>query len=127
MALTSLFTGRLAKPQLTVHTTGDGLIPVPSASAYRRAVTAAGATPLLRQAFVENAGHCTFSTGEEVAALHTLETRITTGHWPGTDPATLNARATQADPSGPARYVSYPLAQYPRPYDLSHPADRYRP
>ncbi|WP_257004156.1 S9 family peptidase [Streptomyces sp. SA15] len=127
MALTSSFTGRPAKPQLTVHTTGDGLIPVQSASAYRRAVTAAGATPLLRQAFVENAGHCTFSTGEGVAALHTLETRITTGHWQGTDPATLNARATEADPSGPARYVSYQPAQYPRPYDLSHPADRYRP
>ncbi|MDF3145433.1 MULTISPECIES: alpha/beta fold hydrolase [unclassified Streptomyces] len=127
MALTSSFTGRLAKPQLTVHTTGDGLIPVQSASAYRRAVTAAGATPLLRQAFVENAGHCTFSTGEGVAAVHTLETRITTGHWQGTDPATLNARATEADPSGPARYVSYQPAPYPRSYDLSHPADRYRP
>ncbi|MGW0332518.1 alpha/beta hydrolase family protein [Streptomyces sp. NPDC003011] len=127
MALTSSFTGRLAKPQLTVHTTGDGLIPVQAESAYSRAVTAAGAAPLLRQAFVENAGHCTFSSAEGVAALHTLETRITTGRWQGTDPAALNARATEVDPSEPARYVSYRPARYPRPYDLAHPTDRYRP
>ncbi len=126
MGLTSSFTGRLTKPQLTVHTTGDGLIPVSAESAYRRAVTAAGAAPLLRQAFVENAGHCTFSSAEQAAALDALETRITTGRWQGTDPARLNARATQADPSAPARYVTYLPAPYPRPYDLAHPADQYR-
>ncbi|MFJ9541439.1 alpha/beta hydrolase family protein [Streptomyces sp. NPDC101225] len=126
MGLTSSFTGRLTKPQLTVHTTGDGLIPVSAESAYRRAVTAAGAAPLLRQAFVENAGHCTFSSAEQAAALDALETRITTGRWQGTDPVGLNARATQADPSAPARYVTYRPAPYPRPYDLAHPADQSR-
>ncbi|KOG37148.1 hypothetical protein AQJ84_23830 [Streptomyces resistomycificus] len=110
-----------------MHTTGDGLIPVQAESAYRRAVSAAGAAPLLRQAFVENAGHCTFSAGEGVAALHALETRIATRHWRGADPANLNARAAEADPSGAARYATYRPAQYPRPYDLAHPADRHRP
>ncbi|MGI5454573.1 alpha/beta hydrolase family protein [Streptomyces sp. CA-249302] len=127
MARTSSFTGKLTKPQLTIHTTGDGLIPVPAESAYRRAVTAAGSGPLLRQAFVDSAGHCNFSSAEQAAALHTLEARIATGHWQGTDPADLNARAAQEDSSVPARYVPYHPAPYPRPYDLAHPADRYRP
>ncbi|MPY38693.1 hypothetical protein FNH04_01570 [Streptomyces phyllanthi] len=127
MARTSSFSGRLTKPQLTVHTTGDGLIPVPAENAYRRAVTAAGSAPLLRQAYVDNAGHCTFSSAEQAAALQALETRIATGNWQGVGPAALNARATRADPSVPARYVGYRPAPFPRPYDLAHPADRYRP
>jgi pimeloyl-ACP methyl ester carboxylesterase len=126
MSRTSSFTGRLTKPQLDVHTTGDGLIPVSAESAHRRAVTAAGSTALLRQAYVENAGHCSFSSAEQAAALHTLEDRVTTGHWKGTDPGALNARATQADASVPARYVPYHPTPYPRPYDLAHPADKPR-
>lgn len=126
MSRTSSFTGRLSKPQLNIHTTGDALIPVQSESAYRRAATAAGSTPLLRQRYVDNAGHCTFSPGEQIASLHTLEDRIETGHWAGSDPAALNSRATQADPGSPARYVPYSPASYPRPYDRAHPSDGHR-
>jgi hypothetical protein len=86
-----------------------------------------GAAALLRQAYVDNPGHCTFSSAEQAAALDALETRITTGRWRGTDAAALNARATEADSSVPARYVPYRPAPYPRPYGLAHPADRYRP
>ncbi|MFF7545547.1 alpha/beta hydrolase family protein [Streptomyces canus] len=124
MSTTSSFTGKLAKPQLSVHTIGDPLVPVQTESALHRAVTAAGSTPLLRQAYVDNAGHCTFSPAEQLAALHTLEDRLTTGSWQGTDPASLNARATAADPTTPTRYVSYRPTPYLRPYDLAHPADR---
>jgi pimeloyl-ACP methyl ester carboxylesterase len=123
MSGTSSFTGRLAKPQLSVHTIGDPLVPVQTESALRRAVSAAGSAPLLRQAYVDNAGHCTFSPAEQLAALHTLEDRLTTGSWQGTDPASLNARATAADPTTPTRYVSYRPTPYLRPYDLAHPAD----
>lgn len=124
MSGTSSFTGELAKPQLSIHTIGDPLVPVQTESALKRAVTAAGSTPLLRQAYVDNAGHCTFSTAEQLAALHTLEDRLDTGRWQGTDPASLNARATAADPTTPTRYVSYRPTPYLRPYDLAHPADR---
>ncbi|MGC0398165.1 hypothetical protein RKD27_000809 [Streptomyces sp. SAI-126] len=127
MSRTSSFTGRLSRPQLNIHTTGDALIPVQSESAYRRAATAAGSTPLLRQRFVDNAGHCTFSPGEQIAALHALEDRITTGHWRGSDPAALNSRATAADPGSPARYLPYSPTGYPRPYDRAHPLDGHRP
>ncbi|MFF1720030.1 alpha/beta hydrolase family protein [Streptomyces sviceus] len=124
MSSTSSFTGRLTKPQLTIHTIGDPLVPVQTESALRRAVTAAGSASLLRQAYVDNAGHCSFSTAEQLAALHTLEDRVTTGSWQGTDPASLNARATAADPTTPARYVRYHPTPYLRPYDLAHPTDR---
>ncbi|WP_406159491.1 S9 family peptidase [Streptomyces sp. NBC_00882] len=123
MSTTSSFTGRLAKPQLSVHTIGDPLVPVQTESALRRAATAAGSGPLLRQAYVDNAGHCTFSPAEQLAALHALEDRVTTGSWQGTDPASLNSRATAADPTTPTRYVSYRPTPYLRPYDLAHPAD----
>ncbi|MEV5901335.1 alpha/beta fold hydrolase [Streptomyces sp. NPDC052127] len=124
MSGTSSFTGKLTKPQLSVHTIGDALVPVQTESALRRAVTAAGSSALLRQAYVDNAGHCTFSPAEQLAALHTLEDRLSTGHWQGTDPAALNSRATAADPTTPARYVAYRPTPYLRPYDLAHPADR---
>ncbi|MDH6623906.1 pimeloyl-ACP methyl ester carboxylesterase [Streptomyces sp. LBL] len=124
MSRTSSFTGRLATPQFDIHTTGDALVPVQTESALRRAVAAAGEAPLLRQAYVDNAGHCTFSPAEQLAALHTLEDRITTGGWQATDPKALDAKATAADPTTPARYVTYHPSPYLRPYDLAHPADR---
>lgn len=126
MSRTSSFTGRLTKPQLDIHTTGDALIPVQSESAYRRTATAAGSASLLRQRYVDNAGHCTFSPGEQIAALHTLEDRIATGHWTGSDPDALNSRAIEADPGSPARYLPYSPARYPRPYDRTHPSDGHR-
>ncbi|MFF0010973.1 alpha/beta hydrolase family protein [Streptomyces sp. NPDC005374] len=126
MSRTSSFTGRLSRPQLNIHTTGDALIPVQSESAYLRTSTAAGSTGLLRQRYVDNAGHCTFSPGEQIAALHALEDRIRTGHWRGIDPINLNSRATEADPASPARYLAFTPAAYPRPYDRAHPSDGHR-
>ncbi|MFG1665831.1 alpha/beta hydrolase family protein [Streptomyces sp. Y7] len=123
MAGTSSFTGELTKPQLSVHTVGDALVPVQTESALKRAVTAAGSASVLRQAYTDNAGHCTFSPAEQLAALHTLEDRLSRGRWEGTDAASLNSRAAKADPATPARYVPYRPTPYLRPYDLAHPAD----
>ncbi|MEU9187416.1 hypothetical protein AB0D14_23330 [Streptomyces sp. NPDC048484] len=127
MSRTSAFTGDLTKPQLTIHTTGDALVPVQTESAYLRAATAGGSRNLLRQAYVDNAGHCTFSPAEQLAALDTLEHRVDSGRWGDTGADTLNSRAAQADPATPARYTAYRPAAYPRPYDLAHPGDAYRP
>lgn len=98
MSRTSAFTGRLTDPQLNIHTTGDALIPVQAESAYRRAATAGGSGTLLSQAYVDGPGHCTFTTGETVAAVHALEDRLDTGHW-DTSATALNSRAEQADPA----------------------------
>ncbi|KUO15687.1 alpha/beta hydrolase family protein [Streptomyces dysideae] len=119
---TSAFTGRLTDPQLNIHTTGDALIPVQAESAYRRAAGAAGSGALLSQAYVDAPGHCTFTTGETLGALRTLEHRLDTGRW-DTSPATLNSRAQQEDPTTEARYVRYRPTAYPRPYDRAHPGD----
>ncbi|MFJ9088862.1 prolyl oligopeptidase family serine peptidase [Streptomyces sp. NPDC102384] len=123
MRRTSTFSGKLTKPQFDVHTTGDPLVPVQTESALRRAVTAAGASSQLRQAYTDNAGHCTFSAAEQVAALHTLEDRIDTGKWHGTDADSLNAAAAEANATDPSRYVTYRPTPYLRPYDRAHPAD----
>ncbi|MHC3468998.1 alpha/beta hydrolase family protein [Streptomyces sp. 7R007] len=122
MRATSVLTGRLTDPQLDIHTTGDALIPVQAESAYRRAVTAAGSGRLLGQAYVDGPGHCAFTAGEMLGALHTLEHRLDTGRWDAS-PATLNSRARQEDPTARPRYVGYRPAAYPRPYDLAHPGD----
>jgi hypothetical protein len=122
MRHTSVFTGRLTDPQLDIHTTGDGLIPVQAESAYRRAAAAGGSGALLSQAYVDGPGHCAFTTGEMLGALHTLQHRLDTGRW-DTSPATLNSRAAQEDPTTEARYVDYRPTAYPRPYDLAHPGD----
>ncbi|MEV2252801.1 hypothetical protein AB0I94_19865 [Streptomyces sp. NPDC050147] len=108
--------GRLSKPQFTIHTTGDALVPVQVENAYHHAVTEAGRTPLLRQAYTDNAGHCTFSPAEQLAAVHTIDHRITTGRWGDTSPGSLNSRASRADPTTPARYAAYRPGPYPRPF-----------
>ncbi|MGA5898409.1 alpha/beta hydrolase family protein [Streptomyces venetus] len=122
MRNTSVLSGRLADPQLNIHTTGDALIPVQAENAYHRAATGAGSAGLLRQAYVAGPGHCTFTTGETLAALHTLEKRLDTGRW-DVRPDTLNSTAATEDPAATPRYVSYRPAAYPRPYDLAHPGD----
>lgn len=119
---TSVFKGRLTDPQLNIHTTGDTLIPVQAESAYRRAATAAGSGRLLAQAYVDAPGHCTFTPGEMLGALRTLETRLDTGRWDAA-PAALNSRSAAQDPAAEPRYTDYRPAPYPRPYDLAHPGD----
>jgi hypothetical protein len=113
------FSGRLSAPMLTIHTTGDPLVPVQVQDAYGDAVRAAGDARLLRQAYVHRAGHCTFTAGEMLAALSTLERRIGTGRWPDTGPAALNRLAGQWEPAAAHGYARYRPAPYPRPFNLT--------
>jgi hypothetical protein len=101
---------------LTIHTTGDPLVPVQVQRAYADAVADARGSRLLRQAYVHRGGHCTFTTGEMLAALLTLERRIDTGRWRGTDPAALNRLAASLDPTVTPGYAHYRPAPYPRPF-----------
>ncbi|MEJ3748098.1 hypothetical protein WEI85_33030 [Actinomycetes bacterium KLBMP 9797] len=114
------FTGRLATPMVSIHTTGDPLVPVQAERAYAEAVRDAGRSRLLRQAYVRRAGHCTFTTGEMLAAVRALEHRIGTGHWPDTAPVALNRLAAELDPTATHAYAAYRPAPYPRPFHLSH-------
>jgi pimeloyl-ACP methyl ester carboxylesterase len=112
------FTGRLSKPMMSIHTTGDPQAPVQVEQAYAEAANDAGRSRLLRQAYVHRAGHCTFTAGEMVAAVRTLEHRISTGQWPDTTPVTLNRLAAELDPTVTHGYVRYRPTPYPRPFHL---------
>ncbi|HEY7487799.1 MAG TPA: hypothetical protein VH912_25325 [Streptosporangiaceae bacterium] len=107
MLRTSTPTGRLRAPELDVHTVSDQLVPVEQENQYARRVAAAGRSALLRQAYVDRAGHCNFTTGELVAATDAIRQRVATGRWGAVaTPAGLN-RAAAALGLGDAAYVPY--------------------
>lgn len=120
MARNLSFTGRLPIPLLTIHTTGDALVPVQVQRAYADAVRESGRHRLLRQAFVHRGGHCTFTTGEMLAALDALEHRVGGHRWPDTGPDALNRAAEELDPAADHAYLTYRPAPHPRPFDLAH-------
>jgi pimeloyl-ACP methyl ester carboxylesterase len=124
------FDGDIKVPVLTMHTTGDGLVVPENEQAYRSIVDRAGNGHLLRQVFVNRAGHCTFTPAETITAVQTLENRMFTGHWNVPSPAAMNEQAAalgpqynifsaggQVVPTAPA-FISYSPARYLRPFDL---------
>jgi pimeloyl-ACP methyl ester carboxylesterase len=58
-------TGRIEMPLLTMHTTGDGQVPIEQARILRREVDAEGRDDMLVQRVVRDAGHCGFTTPEQ--------------------------------------------------------------
>ena len=115
------YTGQISVPVLTMHTTGDGLVVPENEQAYRQAVDRAGDASLLRQVFVNRAGHCAFTPAEMITAIGVLLSRMTTGHWQVPSPARLNATAAAlggtANPLAP-QFTAYQPASYLRPFDL---------
>ena len=124
------FNGDIGVPVLTMHTTGDGLVVPENEQAYRSAVDQAGHGNLLRQVFVNRAGHCAFTPAETITAVQTLENRMSTGQWNVPSPAAMNAQAAALGPdyniflsgstvvpTAPA-FISYSPASYLRPFDL---------
>ncbi|MBD5653734.1 MAG: prolyl oligopeptidase family serine peptidase [Candidatus Eremiobacteraeota bacterium] len=85
--------GKIAVPVLTLHTEGDGVVVNQSESAYKQAVRSADDAARLRQVFVYRAGHCAFTSAEELASLLALVHRLDSGRWDGLQPASLNQAA----------------------------------
>ncbi len=124
------FNGNISVPVLSMHTTGDGLVVPENEQAYRAVVDRDGHGNLLRQIFVNRAGHCAFTPAETLTALQTLLNRLATGHWHVPSPAGLNAEATNFGPelnvfaSGSSlvatapEFISFTPTQYLRPFDL---------
>jgi pimeloyl-ACP methyl ester carboxylesterase len=125
------FNGEISIPVLTMHTTGDGLVVPENEQAYRSVVDRDGNGNLLRQIFVNRAGHCAFTPAETITAAQTLLNRLSTGHWNVPSPAGLNAEAASLGPqlnvftsgsslipTAPA-FISYTPAPYLRPFDLA--------
>ncbi|MEA2362010.1 MAG: hypothetical protein QOD71_1155 [Thermoleophilaceae bacterium] len=65
-------TGRIQMPLLSLHTTGDGQVPIEQARILRRRVHAAGRDRLLVQRVIRDPGHCGFTTTEWAASLEAL-------------------------------------------------------
>lgn len=88
------FNGDLDIPVLTMHTLGDGLVVNENEQSYAQVTREAGDANLLRQTFVDRAGHCAFTPAENLVTLQTLIRRIDTGRWGNsTDPAVMDREA----------------------------------
>jgi hypothetical protein len=73
--------GRLAVPELDIHTVSDQLVPVAFENYYRDLVVRAGDARLLKQVYVESVGHCNFTTTQLVDGLHLVQQRVDSGRW----------------------------------------------
>ncbi len=111
-----IFDGELEVPVLTVNNIGDNISTAASQSAYEEEVHRAGAGKMLRQLYVESAGHCGFSAAETVAAVEVLQSRLLTKKWDDADnPHKLNAIARSLN-LGAARFISYSPDEFARPF-----------
>jgi acetyl esterase/lipase len=110
-----VFDGNLQIPLVTMHTTGDGRRVVQEEAAFADTVRAAGRSDMLRQAFVNRAGHCSFTAAEQLSALMLLMHRLDTGQWAGADAPALNSQAASLGPDAnslnPGPYFSAPSPQ----------------
>ena len=121
MAKYFIFDGSVDMPILTMHTIGDPLVNVEQEQAYADVVSSAGGSHLLRQVFVNRAGHCNFTDAEMLTAFGTLIQRVDTGDWGDTiNPVLLNAEALELGPalnsSAPA-FLGYEPTVFQRPFD----------
>ncbi|TCO62666.1 DUF6351 family protein [Actinocrispum wychmicini] len=92
-------TGAQRAPVITLHNVADAADPA-NESWLANIMRRNGNADNLRQLFAGRATHCAFTAAEEIVTMQVLFTRIRTGHWPSTNPATLNATAA----SLPAKY-----------------------
>jgi pimeloyl-ACP methyl ester carboxylesterase len=124
-----IFDGKITVPVLSVHTTGDGLVPVEDEKAYSTVVHEAGENSLSRELFVHRAGHCEFTPAETITAFQTLAARLKTGKWPNLASSQLNVLATGlgtaynvlylngSDVETPPQFLTYQPLQFLRVYD----------
>jgi pimeloyl-ACP methyl ester carboxylesterase len=124
-----IFNGQITVPVLTMHTTGDGLVPVEDEKAYATVVHEAGDNALLKEIFVHRAGHCEFTPAETITAFETLASRLRTGKWKDLEYWQLNSEAVELgaaynvlDINGnevhtQPQFLSYQPLQFLRVYD----------
>jgi dienelactone hydrolase len=128
-----IYNGQLPIPVLTLHTTGDGLVPVEDENAYKKTVHEANDSLFLRETFVHRAGHCEFTPAETISAFQTLTGRLLTGKWKGLTPSNLNDQAAALGPqfnvlvlngqlvSVPPEFLKFQPLMFLRPFDaFSH-------
>jgi dienelactone hydrolase len=98
------FDGKLERPTLTMHGTGDLFVPIFLEQSLKRAVAAAGKDALLTQRIYRIAGHCGFSQPEMIKAFDDLTAWVHKGTKPAGDEVSgdlSNAGTTFTDPLRP--------------------------
>jgi pimeloyl-ACP methyl ester carboxylesterase len=68
------FDGRIERPLITVHGSGDLYVPISLEQSLKHAVDGAGKSALLVQRVIRSPGHCNFSAEEQVDAFDALVT-----------------------------------------------------
>jgi dienelactone hydrolase len=79
------FNGKLARPLLTMHGTGDLFVPIFLEQRLKHAVVAAGNAKWLTQRVYRIAGHCGFNQAEQIRAFDDLVTWVRAGARPEGD------------------------------------------
>ena len=98
-------TARPRMPLMSYHTLGDGLTSPSLQLTYLRQVHLnAAAERNFHAAWVRASGHCAFTLGEHVAALRSLEHRLSSGNW-SAQAERLNA-LVQDEKLGTGRFVN---------------------
>ena len=78
-------TGKIERPLLTLHGTGDLFVPISLEQSYRKMVDRAGDGDLLVQRAIRRAGHCNFSERERTQGFEDLVRWVEQGQKPGGD------------------------------------------
>ena len=79
------FDGKIERPLLTMHGTGDLFVPIFLEQALKKAVVASGRQTLLAQRVYRIAGHCGFSQPEMIKAFDDLARWVHEGRPPDGD------------------------------------------
>jgi pimeloyl-ACP methyl ester carboxylesterase len=79
------FDGKLERPLLTMHGTGDLFVPIFLEQSLKHAVVKAGRDPLLTQRVYRIAGHCGFSQAEMIKSFDDLTAWVHNGTKPAGD------------------------------------------
>jgi len=109
-------------PVETLHSLGDGLVPIDHVGAYADVVDWAGHRNHLATLSIARGGHCAFTTAETLTAFDVLTHRVEHGRWPDLEPESLNAHAN-------ARFADddHRLAPMMRSLDPARAHDRVSP
>lgn len=78
-------TGKITRPLLTIHGTGDLFVPISLEQAYLKKVEAAGTSGLLIQRAIRSGGHCQFSAQEYTQGFKDLVAWVEQGKKPAGD------------------------------------------
>jgi dienelactone hydrolase len=112
------FDGKLERPTLTMHGTGDLFVPIFLEQSLKRAVVASGREALLAQRIYRIAGHCGFSQSEMTKAFDDLAAWVDKGTKPDGDEVDgdlSNAGMRFTDPLRPNDPGGIRVSAAPRP------------